>query len=51
MAGALAEAAQLFVAGGLKVPVTRTFALAEAAQAQTASEAGHVVGKLIIHVP
>lgn len=49
-AASYAEAARLFSAGKLHLPVERTFALADAAQAQAASAAGHVAGRLIITV-
>jgi NADPH:quinone reductase-like Zn-dependent oxidoreductase len=49
-AGAYAEAARLFSAGHLHMPV-KTFPLADAARAQTESQAGHVTGRLIITVP
>ncbi|MFE4450869.1 NADP-dependent oxidoreductase [Streptomyces sp. NPDC056796] len=44
----LAEYAETAAAGGLRIPVERTFTLAEAARAQETSEAGHVRGKLIL---
>jgi NADPH:quinone reductase-like Zn-dependent oxidoreductase len=50
MAGALAEAANLFAAGAFRIPVARTFSLGVAGEAQTLSAAGHVVGKLVIKV-
>jgi NADPH:quinone reductase-like Zn-dependent oxidoreductase len=50
-AGALAEAARLFDEGAFRIPVEKTFSLAEAAEAQRASEAGHVTGKLVVTVP
>jgi NADPH:quinone reductase-like Zn-dependent oxidoreductase len=50
VAGALAEAARLFEAGAFRIPVDRTFPLDRAAQAQAASAAGHVTGRLIITV-
>lgn len=46
-----AEAAALFSAGKLQLPVERTFALADAAQAQAASAVGHVAGRFVITVP
>ena len=49
-AGALAEAARLFAAGAFHIPVAKVFSLATAAEAQTMSAAGHVVGKLVIKV-
>jgi NADPH:quinone reductase-like Zn-dependent oxidoreductase len=50
-AGALAEAARLFDEGAFRIPVEKTFPLAEAAEAQRASEAGHVAGKFVVTVP
>jgi NADPH:quinone reductase-like Zn-dependent oxidoreductase len=50
-AGAYAEAARLFTAGDLHIPVERTFALEDAGMAQAASAAGHVTGRLVITVP
>lgn len=49
-AAAYAEAARLFNAGKLHLPVERTFALADAAQAQAASATGHVAGRLVVTV-
>ena len=49
--GALEEAARLFRAGTFRIPVERTFPLAEAAAAHAASAAGHVTGKLVVTVP
>ncbi len=49
-AAAYAEAARLFSAGKLHLPVARTFALADAAAAQSASAAGHVAGRTIVTV-
>ncbi|MFI0790368.1 NADP-dependent oxidoreductase [Streptomyces lydicus] len=46
----LVRHARLAVEGKLTVPVTETFALADAAKAQELSEAGHVRGKLVIEV-
>jgi NADPH:quinone reductase-like Zn-dependent oxidoreductase len=48
---ALAEAARLFQEGALRIPVERTFPLAEAGAAQQASQDGHVRGRLIVTVP
>lgn len=48
---ALEEAARLFTEGAFRIPVERTFPLGEAAQAQEASEAGHVRGKFVLTVP
>jgi NADPH:quinone reductase-like Zn-dependent oxidoreductase len=50
-AGALAEAARLFTEGAFGIPVEKTFPLADAAEAQRASEAGHVTGKFVVTVP
>ena len=50
-AGALAEAARLFTAGAFRLPVEKTFPLAAAADAQAASAAGHVAGRLVVTVP
>ena len=50
-AGALAEAARLFAAGAVGIPVDRAFPLEEAAQAQAASAAGHVTGRIVITIP
>ncbi len=50
MSDALAEAARLFAAGTFSIPVEKTFSLAEAADAQTASAAGHVTGRFVIVV-
>ena len=49
-ADALAEAAKLFTEGTFRIPVEKTFPLAEAAEAQRASEAGHVTGKHVVTV-
>ena len=45
---AFAEAARLFTAGTFRLPVERTFPLAEAAAAQAANAEGHTVGKLVV---
>lgn len=50
-AGALAEAARLFTEGAFRIPVEKTFPLAAAAEAQAASQAGHVTGRLVVTVP
>jgi NADPH:quinone reductase-like Zn-dependent oxidoreductase len=50
-AGAYAEAARLVEQGVLRIPVERTFPLAEAGAAQQASQDGHVAGRLIVTVP
>jgi NADPH:quinone reductase-like Zn-dependent oxidoreductase len=47
-AEALAEAAALYDAGRLQVPVARTFRFSEAAEAHRTSEEGHVRGKLVL---
>lgn len=47
---ALAEAAELIEAGALRIPVQEAFTLDTAASAHIASQAGHVVGKLVIVV-
>jgi NADPH:quinone reductase-like Zn-dependent oxidoreductase len=49
--GALAEAARLYDAGAFGIPVDRAFPLEHAAQAQEASAAGHVKGRLVITIP
>lgn len=46
--GSLADAAALAAAGTLDVPIARTYRLAEAADAQRDSQAGHVRGKLVV---
>lgn len=48
---ALTEAARLFTQGVFHIPVAKTFPLAEAAEAQAASAAGHVAGRLVVTVP
>ena len=45
---ALDEAAALFEAGHLQVPVARTYTFADAADAHRASQDGHVRGKLVL---
>jgi NADPH:quinone reductase-like Zn-dependent oxidoreductase len=45
---ALAEAARLFEAGQLRIPVANTFTLKEAPAAHAASQAGHVAGRTVI---
>jgi NADPH:quinone reductase-like Zn-dependent oxidoreductase len=45
---ALAQAAELAAAGRFRLPVERTFAFADAAEAHRVNEAGHVRGKLIL---
>lgn len=50
-AGALAEAARLYNAGLFHIPVAKTFPLAAAAEAQAASAAGHVAGRIVVTIP
>ena len=50
-AAALAEAARLFTRGVFHIPVAKAFPLAAAADAQAASAAGHVAGRLVVTVP
>ncbi len=50
-ADAFAEAAQLFSEGVFHIPVEKSFPLAAAAEAQAASAAGHVAGRIVITVP
>lgn len=50
-ADAFAEAARLFTDGEFRIPIARTFPLAAAAEAQAASQAGHVAGRLVVTVP
>ncbi len=45
---AFAEAARLFEEGGFSIPVSKTFPLAEAADAHATSQAGHAVGKFVV---
>ena len=47
---AFAEAARLFSAGALTLPVDQTFTLDTAGDAQAASAAGHVAGRLVVTV-
>ena len=47
---AFLEAARLFAEGALRIPVAKTFELAEAAAAQRASEDGHIAGRIVITV-
>jgi NADPH:quinone reductase-like Zn-dependent oxidoreductase len=47
---ALADAAALIDAGRFRLPVSRTFALADIGEAQRISESGHPRGKLIVIV-
>ena len=44
----MAQIAQLFESGNLRVEVARTFPLAEAAEAHRLSEAGHTRGKIVL---
>jgi NADPH:quinone reductase-like Zn-dependent oxidoreductase len=48
---AYAEAARLFRAGDLHMPVDRTFHLDDAAAAHAASAAGHAAGRIVVTVP
>lgn len=50
MSEALAEATRLIVAGRLRIPVAKSYALAEAAAAHTDSEAGHTRGRRAVVV-
>lgn len=47
-AAALSEAARLWDSGALRIPVERTFTLAETGAAQAVSEAGHAKGRLVV---
>jgi len=47
---ALAEAARLYSEGAFRVPVEKTFPLAQAAEAYKLIAAGHVTGKLVITI-
>jgi len=49
-AGAFAEAARLFTEGAFRLPVEKTYPLASAAEAQAASAAGDVAGRLVVTV-
>ncbi len=49
-AAAFAEAARLFKEGVFRLPVEQTFPLAKAADAQAASAAGHVAGRLVVTI-
>ncbi|PZS33143.1 MAG: NADPH:quinone reductase, partial [Pseudonocardiales bacterium] len=49
-ASAFAEAARLFEAGKLTIPVANAFALHQADKAHGVSEEGHVAGRTIIVV-
>jgi NADPH:quinone reductase-like Zn-dependent oxidoreductase len=44
------EAVRLFEAGSFSLPVTQTFPLEKASDAQAASETGHVRGKIVVTV-
>jgi len=48
---ALTDAAGLFTQGRFRPEVERSYPLAEAAQAQTLSQGGHVQGKIVVTVP
>lgn len=50
-AAAFAEAARLFSAGKLSIPVEKTFPLEKAAQAHAVSAAGHAAGRIVVTVP
>lgn len=50
-AASFAEAARLFDEGALRIPVERTFSLADAGEAQATSQAGHVAGRLVVTIP
>ena len=50
-ASAYAEAARRFTEGTFHLPVERAFPLAQAGDAQAASEAGHVAGRFVVTVP
>jgi NADPH:quinone reductase-like Zn-dependent oxidoreductase len=50
-AGAYAQAARLFSSGDFHIPVEKTFPLADAGEAQAASQAGHVTGRFVVTVP
>jgi NADPH:quinone reductase-like Zn-dependent oxidoreductase len=47
---ALAEAARLYSDGAFRVPLEKTFPLAQASEAYKLSAAGHVTGKLVITI-
>ncbi len=49
-AEAFAEASRLFGEGSFRMPVARTFPLADAAEAQEASATGHVAGGFVVTV-
>jgi NADPH:quinone reductase-like Zn-dependent oxidoreductase len=49
-AAAFAEAARLYTAGALRLPVARAFPMAEAAAAHAAAEAGHARGRWIVTI-
>ncbi len=48
---ALAEAARLWDAGALNIPIERTFTLADTGSAQAISEQGHATGRLVVTLP
>lgn len=50
-AAALAQATRLWDDGALRIPVERTFTLAETGSAQAASEAGHATGRRVVTLP
>src|SRR5207237_5090169 len=47
---AYAEAVRLFEAGSFRLPVTQSFPLEKAGDAQAASETGHARGKIVVTV-
>jgi NADPH:quinone reductase-like Zn-dependent oxidoreductase len=49
-AAAFAQAARMYAAGTLRIPVEQTFSLEQAAQAQTVSQAGHASGRFVVVV-
>lgn len=49
-AAALREAARLYAEGRFRLPVDRTFGLAEAAEAHAWSAAGHAAGRVVVTV-
>lgn len=49
-AAAFAEAARLFSADKLSIPVEKTFPLEQAAQAQAESAAGHAAGRIVVTI-
>jgi NADPH:quinone reductase-like Zn-dependent oxidoreductase len=49
-ASAYVEAARLFEAGELRLPVAKTFSLEDAAAAQAAGADGHIAGRIVVTV-